>query len=491
MSTNAETIAAVKNAQAMAKAWTAPSTATTGLQTYSLETGAKILFPVITPLLKRIPRVGGGAGIQANWRGVTGINTSGLSGGVGQGNRGGSITTTTKEYNAVFRTLGFDDSVTYEADLAANGFEDLKALAVMNQWKALMMYEEKTILGGNGSLSLGTTPTPTVVGSATGGALNGTISVICVALTAEGVQFAGGFGSLSGISASVTRTNADGSTDSHGGGSAQKSAAATGNCGSGSVGSFTATVTAVNGAVGYAWYWGAAGSEVLGAVTSINSISVTAAAAGTQTAASLPSSDNSVNSLVYDGLLTQIMTSGSGSYVHRMPTGTAGTGTPLTSDGAGCIVEIDAALRSTWDLYRLSPTDIYVSSQEQKNITAKILAANANSAQRFVFNSEQGMLGGGAMTRSYYNPYSMDGAVEIPIRLHPNLPAGTILFYCDNLPYPLSNVSNVLQIKARRDYYGIDYPIRSRKYEYGVYTDSVLQNYFPPAFGVITNIANG
>ena len=31
----------------------------------------------------------------------------------------------------------------------------------------------------------------------------------------------------------------------------------------------------------------------------------------------------------------------------------------------------------------------------------------------------------------------------------------------------------------------------ARRYEYGVYFDGVLQNYFPPAFGMITNIGNG
>jgi hypothetical protein len=49
----------------------------------------------------------------------------------------------------------------------------------------------------------------------------------------------------------------------------------------------------------------------------------------------------------------------------------------------------------------------------------------------------------------------------------------------------------VLQIKTRRDYYQLEWPLHARRYEYGVYTDEVLQNYFPPAFGMITNIANG
>jgi hypothetical protein len=114
-----------------------------------------------------------------------------------------------------------------------------------------------------------------------------------------------------------------------------------------------------------------------------------------------------------------------------------------------------------------------------------------NSAQRFTFNVDQGMIAGGTSVKSYNNKFAMGGVVEIPIRLHPNMPAGTILFMTRQLPYPLSNVSNVLQVRTRRDYYQIEWPQRSRKYEYGIYADEVLQNYFPPAFGIITNIANG
>ncbi len=59
------------------------------------------------------------------------------------------------------------------------------------------------------------------------------------------------------------------------------------------------------------------------------------------------------------------------------------------------------------------------------------------------------------------------------------------------LPYPLSNVPQVLRVLCRRDYYQIDWPLISRKYQYGIYADEVLQNYFPPSFGKITNIGNG
>jgi len=491
--TTQETLDLIKSSQQtpnadLAKAWTQSGTATTGITAYDLEAPSKKLYPVITPLRNKIPRIVGGMGIQANWKAITGINTGNVSPGVSQGNRGGVIATSTADYNAVFRGLGLEDYVTFEADMAAKGFEDVKALAVEGNLRSLMIQEEGLIVGGNSSLALGTTPTPTVAGSITGGSLAAaTYSVICVALTLQAYM---AFSVSSGLTGQISRTNADGSTDTYGSGCARKSAAGTAAVASGTTGSLTASVALVPGAVAYAWYWGASGSELLGAITTINSVAITAAATGTQNASAMPTTDYSQNLLVFDGLLTQ-MNKGLGSYVYQMPTGTAGTGTPLTADGAGGVVEIDNVLKYLWDNYRLSPTAIYVNSREQKNISKKILAGAANSAQRFTFNIDQGMIAGGVMVRSYLNPFSMNGAQEIPILLHPNMPAGTIMFYTDVLPYPLSNVPSVLRMAMRRDYYQIEWPLRSRKYEYGVYCDGVLQNYFPPAFAQITNIANG
>ena len=490
-----ETLALLKAAQAdpnldIQKAWNQSSSAVGGITAYDLEKPAKLLYPVITPLRNRIPRVSGKGGIQANWRAVTGVNVGNMSAGVSQGNRGGVMSTTTANYLAAYKGLGLEDYVTFEADLAAEEFQDLKALAVEGLLRAMMIREENVILGGRGTVGLGVTPTPTLAGLTTGGTLGASLvlSVIAVALTNDGFQSSN---IANGIPGQITRANADGTTDTYGGGSAQKSTNATVTLSTGTTNSATAIVAPVQGAVAYAWFWGAAGSEVLGAITTINSVVITATATGTQTAASLTDSDNSVNDLVYDGLLTMTSNPANNAYYSAQPTGTAGTGTPLTSDGAGGIVEIDAALKWFWDNYRLSPTDIYMSSQEALNITKKVLASATGGAQRFTFEVKQEMLAGGTVVRSYLNKFGMNGAVELPLHLHPNMPAGTILFYCDLLPYPLSNVRNVLQIRARRDYYQIEWPMVTRKYEYGVYADEVLQNYFPPSFGMITNIANG
>ena len=502
--TTAETLALLKAAQGtpdneLVKAWTQSGSAVSGITAYDLEAPAKQLYPVITPLRNEIPRVSGKGGIQAAWRAVTGVNTA-LNGSpyVSGGNRSGVITSTTADYTAAYKGLGLEDSVTFEADYAAENFQDVKALAVEGLLRSMMIAEEKVILGGNNSFTLATAAAPSITNANTGGTLTGNagFGVGVVPLTFEGYLNSS---MTTGIIQSYTRTNADASTDTINGGTGNFVAQAnTINANTGSVVSYSATVTPVAGAAGYAWFWGAnAGNLTLGAITTINSVNITANATGTASGSgvanfqALTLADKSRNSLAFDGLLTFASQSSLNSYQAVMATGTAGTGTPLTSDGAGGIVEIDAALKSFWDNYRLSPDTLWVSSQEMNNIGKKILAGASNAAQRFVFNADQGMVGGGIMVRTYLNKFGMDGAQELKIRLHPNLPPGTILFTTQRLPYPLSNVTNVMQMRMRRDYYQIEWPLVTRKYQYGVYEDGVLQHYAPFSTGIIYNIANG
>jgi len=481
----------------------------TGLVWYDLEPYAKLLFPVITPLRNRIPRVGAEGGTATHWISVTGININKVSIALGEGQRGGSVTTQVVNNTAQYKSWGLDDSVTWQADFAAKNLDDAKQLAVDNLLRAVMIGEEAMIIGGNADVQLGTTPTPTVAGAGTGGTLQSqTLSVVCVALAFDAYNSVGGNNAAPGnniiVPAVVTRSNTDGSSLIFGGGSAQKSANATVVLTSSGgnppyTASASASVVAVKGAVGYAWFWGPAGSELLGAVTSINSVAITAlATAGNQQASSMPASDNSTNIYLCDGLISQVTTPGSNSYYAAMPTGVAGTGTPLTSDSAGGVVEINTALKSFWDNFRLAPDMMLVNSQELQNITNKVIAGGGAPLFRFVSDSKDGDGGlsnhqvvAGAVVGSYLNRFTMSGGQLMQVLLHPNVPPGTIIFYSSKLPYPLSNVRNLLQFKMRRDYYQIEWPVVKPSYDFSVFADGVLQNYFPPGFGIITNIANG
>jgi hypothetical protein len=259
------------------------------------------------------------------------------------------------------------------------------------------------------------------------------------------------------------------------------------------------TVSVVNGAVAYAWFVGAAGSETLQAITSINSATFSTPLLTGQQPASTITADSSRNpGLAYDGLLNVGFNPANNAYVQSLATGTAGTGTFMTPSGRGSVVEIDNMLVSMWNNYRISPTVIYVNAQEQRNITNKCLT-NASgpllhyNVQADGDNSRPYGVSASGVVRWYYNPFSVDGGFDIPVKVHPNLPPGTILAYSERLPvwYQSNQVPNVAEVMTRRDYYRVDWPLRTRRYEYGVYTEEVLAVYAPFGVGILTNIGNG
>lgn len=465
----------------------------TGLVAYDLQAPAKNLYPVATPIRNRIPRIGGGIGLATNWRQVNAIIGSGFDamGWVPEGQRSGQMAYNTSDKSASYVTLGEEDGATFEAISAGRTFEDVQARMTMRLLQKTMLKEEMAILGGNNSLPLGTPSTPTVTATAGGGTLAAaTYSVIAVALTLEGMKNSN---VANGVATTMTITGADGKTFTLHGGSSNKSAAGTGTLSA--AGHLSVTVPHVQGAVGYAWYAGASGSETLQAITGINSIVFSAPLSTGNQAASTITADNSTNSLAFDGLLTTALKGGNNAYVKYLADGTAGTGSTLTASGRGSVVEIDDMMQSMWDNYQVTPSVLYVNSQQLRNITDKVLSSGSGPLLNYFQSPAAGQyaMTAGGVIEFYYNPFMLEGGLKIPVKIHPFVPAGTILGWAENLPiqYQSNEVPNVAEVKERQSFYQIDWPITTRQRQVGVYVEEVLAVYAPFAMGVISNIAAG
>ena len=473
-------------------------TVSTGLSAYDLQAPAKNLYPIITPLRNSLPRVARlNPGDAARWRTITSIAGSGYDamGWVPEGQRSASMSYSAQLQVAPYLTLGEEDTVTFEAEAAAQGYEDLNATATLRLLQKTMRKEETALLGGNTSLALGTPLAPTLSASGAGATLPAaTFSVIVVALSFEGYKNSSVSG---GVATSKTITGNDGNTYTLNGGSSMRSANATQAITLGQT--LNATAAIVNGAVAYAWFVGAAGSETLQAITTINSATFSAPLASGQQAATVIGADNSRNpTLAFDGLLTVGFNPVNGAYVQTLAPGTAGAGSFLTASGRGSVIEIDNMLVSMWNNYRLSPTVLYVNAQEQKNITTKCLTNASGPLIRYNVAAD-GDNGGpygvsaSGVVRWYYNPFSVDGGFDIPVKVHPDLPPGTILALCERLPvwYQSNQTPNVAEVLTRRDYYRVDWPLRTRRREFGVYAEETLAVYAPFGVGILTNIGNG
>jgi hypothetical protein len=467
--------------------FTQPTQPTIGLQTYNLEAPAKNLYPVLSPIRNKMPRVKATGGVQANWKAVTGINTAFVGVGVGEGQRGGVQSVSTAEFFAAFRTIGIESSVTEEADLSAEGYDDLRARAANSNLQALMIEEERIIVGGFSSVGLGTTGTPTLTTSVTGGAIAATtvVSGNCVALTMDGVRNSNTIQAPNVVPATITRNNADGTTTTYNAGAAQRSVASNITTGAGGANSVTASVPAKQGAAGYAWFVGPVGAEAFYGITNYSQVVITSIPTNASLSTAL-TADYSKNGTVFDGLIALNANPSSNAYWHAM---TPGTG--LTADGYGGIVEFENVLRWYYDTLRGTPSKIWVASQEMQTIRTKFLAGNGSQPSRFVFQIQQGTIQGGGIPKGYLNMFAgaAGGNSEIPLEVHPYLPAGTVIFEMETIPYPQNNINNVKQILSRKDYHQREWPQITRSYQYGVYSDEVLQHYFPVSIAVISNIA--
>ncbi len=465
----------------------------TGLVPYDLQAPSKNLYPVATPLRNVIPRVGGGLGLATHWLAINAITGSGFDsmGWVPEGQRSGRMSYSATPKSASYKTLGEEDNITFEAINAGKGFEDVAATGVMRILQKMMLKEENAILGGNNGVALGTPAAATLTTAGTGGAIGaGTYNVYVVALTHEGYRNSSVAG---GVATQKTVTGADGQTYVVNGGSSNKSSVATTSALTGSTNVISGSTTVVNGALGYAWYVGVSGSETLQAITTVNSFNFTSLSTGNQNASAI-TADNSQNTLAFDGLMYSAFGAGSNAYINSLATGTLGTGSFLTASGRGSINEIDQMMETMFVNYQVGVDVLYVNAQELKNMTSKILSNSSGPLLRYdQGNSNPYAIVANGTVEAYFNPFALNGGAKVPIRIHPLLPPGTIVGWSNNLPsqYQNNNTPNVAEMKIRADYYSLEWPIKTRAREYGVYAEEVLAVYAPFAMGILNNIGNG
>jgi hypothetical protein len=492
------------------------------LNFYYLEQWAKATYPVFFPLLESTPRVHneyngtrvGGPGV--NWKQITSLNMPG-SASVPEGKRAPYMGMTTKNMYTPFRFLGAENFVTFVAQAEGLGFDDNLRLAQNSELHGLLTQEEKLLLygnsgtgaGGNG-YQLGTTPTPTATLTAAATGITGTptIALFCVALTPYGAVQA----NTIGVALPSTLTGADSSTFTQNGGTAAISAVSNTVTISAGNRAVTGAVAAISGAVAYAWYVNSTDTTTANAifygVTSVNSVVVTSlptVPAASQTlvgsiyyagkangaGAGNLTTDNSANPLDPDGILTSAFanagnTSGFASYVKDLG------GAALTGDGTGGIVEFDAAIYSVWKQYKASFNCIYAASNLAQSIVTATQVPGANGAQRVTFETDkQGSITAGSFVNGYRSKFSTSLEQKpIPVKYHPYLPDGVVLFDITENPYPAAGttIPAVRRVVTLEDHFSIKWPYRGLQHEFGVYSFLGFQHYLPWTIAVLTGV---
>ena len=467
-----KTVEGVKDSQTLEKAIDVG----VGLSGYSLEAPAKQLVPFASPLRNIIPRRISKTGDSTHWKAITEVNAAGKATAI-EGARGNGMKYTVEDKLAAFKVIGLQDSVTLEAEAAGRNFQDVKATATTNLLLRVMTEEEKIILGGNRT-SLGTvaTPTASAVTDATSTITAGSYSVKVAALTlvaANRVVTNMQIANMKGLEIPATDSSNQPITGAFDGVTAASTAGSvTVSSGEG----ISATVTPVKGALAYAWFVGASGSETLQIVTTNSAMSINKLVTG---GSSAPTADGSADPLAFDGIIPQII-AGGGLYYDM--------GNSQLTAAAGGIAELDEINSRLFNQYKNGPTRYLVSEQLAKDITSAIVKNNG-APTLFVNNGEKNDITGNYMVRRYVN--KSYGGENVIIDVHPWLPNGTMVVMCDRVPYPNTNIPSVLEMECGYDYRQLEYAMTTPQYEFEVRTFEALKHYFPACQAIITNVKAG
>lgn len=455
----------------------------TGLVPFDLEAPAKYLAPRPTPLRNKLPREKG-QGTARRFKRITGITGSG-TGGVGVFhpgisettqnnfapvgasnalylNRGAKIAYAGDDKTVPYFEFGVSDSVSFAAQYAGQGFQDVRALSAQSLLYSSMLLEERMLLMGRGTNSafsglLASPAAPTLANASVQPgetAVTGYTTNIWVKITAD----AGDFGE-STVSAVASIAASAGTV------------------------AVVTIPTAVTGAVGYRVYVGTGASQPADTAmfydgrTGSRTFRITGALPTSgATAATAGVSDPSAYANGYDGILPTVLGSNSG-YVKDI-NGSFNAVSPGS--------EFQTLFASLYNSVKADPDEILFNGTDRKNLSELLKNSSSTNYRLTLQQDEIGNAVIGSVITAIQN--EVTGKV-VPMTVHPWMPQGNAAVLSYTLPIPDSQVSNVWSVVNVQDYMGINWPVIDFQYQMSSYWQGTFVCYAPAWNGAITGIA--
>jgi hypothetical protein len=488
---------AVKAAEAdLVKDISLTSPLSTGLVAYDLEAPAKLLVPRPTPLRNRIARLPG-IGKARQFKRITGISGSGTGGAtvlspfindsstISVGSltlrRGPKISYAADEKTVNYKQLGLSDVVTWSAEFAGRGFQDMRQLSQTALLYASMLADERAILGGRGTdsgfvgaIATAGAPTATAV-TATAGQTGNTANIANLFIVVT---------SLSMFGETVIGTNLNSTALS----------ATTGKV-------LTLTWTDVAGAVGYNVYagtvdgttiatlykvatsgWGGAtinftGTGTGGAPAAITNVFTGIGSGGPLTAVNPPAAGTSASADAFDGYLGVQLDSAQSGYLTRLNAN-------LSTAGPGS--EYQTAFAALFDAVKADPDRVVFNGFDRKQLSDAVIAGTTTPGYRLTIQqAEADGVRLGSMVTGIYNEVT---GKYVEAEVHPWLPQGNSLILSDTLPIPDSSVGATVEYHLPQDYMAVNWPVIQHTYDVSSYWFGALCHYAPAWSGAICGI---
>jgi len=473
---------------------TLSSPLSSGFVPFDLVAPSRLIYPVYSPLRNKVPRVAG-QGTSHRAKLVTAISGSqtGLAnkrisiseipsgqtiGGNWPLNIPGAGAQSAVDMNIPYSFFGMSESLSWLAQFAGQGFEDISALANLVLLQEFMLGEEYTMLSGTSS-ALAQPAAPTLTARTPNSvetALSATTNNLYVLVTAKNY-----FGETAGSTSLVANVAL----------AANKVV--------------DVKIAPVRGAYQYNIYVANAASAP-GALTSYWLMASNVGATTFTLQGTIPSSgtnpsgtdSGTSSSTDYEGWLSILdghastdasvyPTGFTGSYINKSVNSTLTHGVLFTALEAmwnGSTTGNNNS--STTGGFRADPAELVAEGSDIARLADEVIASGANTNYRlFLSQDEVGGVRTGAAVSEIQNPITRS---ILRCVVHPYLTQGTAFLNSYTLPMSWSNVSNVWENVMVQDYLSINWPVIDASFRYSIYMYGALVNYAPQYNGVIQGL---
>jgi hypothetical protein len=472
-----ETIEAVRNQLAntdINKDLALASPLATGLVAFDLEAPSKKLFPRETKIRNRIPRKKG-IGTSHRFKvisGITGSQTgvSDLYPGISESTttsfgsvnylRGPKISYAGYDVAVPYSQFSLSDQVSWAAQFAGEGFEDIRQLSQTSVLYASMLEEEKMIISGRGT------------GSGFLGALPALTGITLTARTAAGTESA-----LTGFTTNVyVKVTADAGPF----GQSVLSSAANVGVSAGQV--VDVTVSGMGTAPGMRVYVSTGASDPGDAArwyagrTASNVFTLQGALPTSGVAASTVVADTSAYAAGFDGIVATCLGPNSG-YVSRV-NGTFNAANPGN--------EFFKAFDTMYQNNGADPDEILFNGSDRRALSDLLKTSSSSNYQIMVQNQGEAHSAQiGALVTGLQNETT---GKMVGLSINRYMPQGVCPIVSWTLPLPDSNVSDVWEMRLVQDYMGIQWPVNQFAYECSSYWYGTLICPAPQWNGAVTGV---
>jgi hypothetical protein len=411
---------------------------------------------VYSPLRNKLPRTQG-QGLSYRAKVVTGVSGSqtGSSGGqfvdiaipelVGGGsnmnnwplNLPASGNQDSVDLNVPYRFMGLSENVSWLAQFAGQGFEDVSALANLVLLQEYMLNEEAQIIAAT-STALTTPSAP--IGTARNAnagetALSGTITNNTVDIKVTAANWYGET-APSSVTAVTSVTSGTSVVD--------------------------VQIAPVAGALWYNIYVtvGTSPGTYHRMVANVGGLNYTLQGAVPTTGVAIPAADTGTFSTLRPEGLVPVIAGHSQGSTQVYPSGWQGG---YINQSVGDTLKtsvVNTALQGLWDgtgAYRADPAELIGEGSDISRLSNDIVqSGNATNYRLFVDQGEAPGIRAGAAVSEFINPVTRS---IVRIVVHPWLPQGTVLYMSYTLPFSWSNVANAWEYNLVQDYLSISWPV--------------------------------